>query len=74
MVLLDSARSAEPPQSSGNLGTIALSTFPEAARVAMPLGSADQLGKTSSQPGLSSFLISRSYSALRSGLASAQLS
>ena len=29
VVLLDSARSAEPPQSSGNLGAIALSTFPK---------------------------------------------
>ena len=51
VVLLDSARSAEPPHSSGNLGAIAPSTFPEAARVAMPLGSADQLGSASSQPG-----------------------
>ena len=51
MVLLDSARSAELPHSSGILGAIAPSTFPEAARVAMPLGSADQLGSASSSQG-----------------------
>ncbi len=60
VVLFDSARSAEPPHSSGILGAIALSTLPEAARVAMPLGSASQLGSASSQPGLSSLATKRS--------------
>ena len=74
VVLLDSARSAEPPHSSGIFGVIALITLPEAARVAMPLGSASQLGRSASQPGLSSLATSRSYSALPSGLAAAQAS
>ena len=60
VVLLDSARSAEPPHSSGSFGASALSTLPEAARVAMPLGSASQLGRASSQPGVSSSFTIRS--------------
>ena len=36
VVLLDSARSAEPPHNSGSLGAIAVSTSPDALRVAMP--------------------------------------
>ena len=54
---------------SGILDEIALSTFPEAARVAMPLGST-LAGHHPGQP-LSSFLISRSCNSLRSGLAAA---
>ena len=48
--LLDSARSAEPPQSSGTFGAIALITAPEALRVATPLSSAGQVGRSLSQP------------------------
>jgi hypothetical protein len=33
VVLFDSERSAEPPQSSGLTGPIAIRTFPDAARV-----------------------------------------
>ena len=36
VVLLDSARSAEPPQSSGSVAASAPSTLPDAARVARP--------------------------------------
>src|SRR5215213_4832845 len=49
-VLLLSARSAEPPHSSGSTGASAASTLPEAARVAMPLGSAGNSGSASVQP------------------------
>ena len=48
--LLDSARSAEPPHSSGTFGAIALITAPDALRVATPLSSAGQLGRSLSQP------------------------
>src|SRR5680860_1012503 len=48
--LLDSARSAEPPQSSGTLPAMALITAPDALRVATPFGSAGQLGRSLSQP------------------------
>ena len=74
VVLFDSARSAEPPHSSGIFGVIALITLPDAARVAMPLGSAGQLGRSLSQPGLSSSATRRSYSSLPSGFAAAQVS
>ena len=59
VVLLDSARSAEPPHSSGSTGAIAVSTSPEALRVATPLGSASKVGSASrpavgQRPGASS--------------------
>ena len=60
VVLFDSARSAEPPHNSGSLSAKASSTLPEAARVAMPLGSASQLGSPVSHPGVSSFWTIRS--------------
>src|SRR5690348_8936810 len=44
VVRLLSARSAEPPHSSGRTSASALSTSPEALRVARPLGSGSQLG------------------------------
>ena len=44
VVLLLSARSAEPPHSSGSTGASASSTLPDAARVAMPLASAGNSG------------------------------
>ena len=50
VVRLLSARSAEPPHSSGSTGPIALSTSPEALRVAMPLASGGKLGSALSQP------------------------
>ena len=50
VVLFDPARSAEPPHSSGSTGAIAVSTSPDAARVAMPFGSASKLGRASVQP------------------------
>src|SRR5450631_450734 len=49
VVLLDPARSAEPPQSSGVTSASAVRTLPEAARVAMPLGSAGKVGNASAK-------------------------
>src|SRR5246127_5174786 len=49
-VLLDLARSAEPPTSQGIFCARALRTLPELSRVAMPLGSAGKLGRFLSQP------------------------
>ena len=45
-----SARSAEPPHSSGSTGASASSTSPDALRVAIPFGSGSKLGSASSQP------------------------
>ena len=42
LVLFDPAKSAEPPQNSGNFAAIALITSPEAARVAISLSGATQ--------------------------------
>ena len=50
VVLLDSARSAEPPQSSGTASATALITAPDALRVAMPFSSAGNVGRVSVQP------------------------
>ena len=50
VVLLDSARSAEPPQNSGTFSAMALMTAPDALRVATPLGSASKVGRSSAQP------------------------
>ena len=47
VVLLLSARSAEPPHSSGSTGASASSTLPDALRVAMPFGSG---GEASAAP------------------------
>jgi hypothetical protein len=49
VVLLLSARSAEPPQSSGSTGASASSTLPDAARVARPLVSAGKSGSAEVQ-------------------------
>src|SRR4051794_34389993 len=51
VVLLDSARSAEPPQSSGRTGAIALRSAPDALRVATPLSSAGEDGRAAGPPG-----------------------
>src|SRR6266511_1653899 len=50
VVLLLSARSAEPPHSYGRTGAIALLTSPEALRVAIPLASALNSGSAAVQP------------------------
>ena len=50
VVLLDSARSAEPPHSSGTRSAIALMTAPDALRVATPFSSAGKVGRSSAQP------------------------
>ena len=67
-VLFEPARSAEPPHSSGNTGAIALSTWPEAARVAMALSSS-KVGSAASQPSGRRLSVRRSSSAAPSGLA-----
>ncbi len=74
VVLLLSARSAEPPQSSGSTSASALSTSPEALRVETPFASGSQLGSAFSQPTGSERPISRSSSSLRSGSRAAQSS
>jgi hypothetical protein len=50
VVLLLSARSAEPPHSSGSTSASEFSTSPDALRVATPLGSGSQEGSASAQP------------------------
>jgi hypothetical protein len=69
VVLLLSARSAEPPHSSGSTGASAFSTFPDAARVAMPLASASHVGSAFVQPSGRARVLSRSSSAARSAFA-----
>ena len=49
LVLFEPARSAEPPQNSGNFAAIALMTSPDAARVAISLSGANT-GISKSQP------------------------
>ena len=60
VVLLDSARSAEPPHSSGISPATALMTAPLALRVAMPFSSAGKVGSLSVQPRGSVRVCSRS--------------
>ena len=73
VVRLDSARSAEPPHSSGSTGASADRTLPEARLVATPFfSSAGNDGIASAQPAGRPRTASRSNSALRSGLAAAQ--
>ena len=50
LVLVEGARSAEPPMNHGTAGAMALITLPEAAREAMPFSSAGNTGSTFSQP------------------------
>ena len=73
VVLFDSARSAEPPQSSGRTGPIALRTLPEAARVetSLPAGNS---GSDSSQPSGRRRASMRSCSLAASGFAAFQAS
>ena len=54
VVLLLPARSADPPHSSGSFGATALSTAPNAARVASALEPGSQCGRSASQPSGSS--------------------
>ena len=49
-VLVEGARSADPPTSHGTRGAIALSTLPEESRLASPLASAGNSGSSASQP------------------------
>ena len=72
VVLLLSARSADPPQNSGRTAAIALITFPEAARVAISL-SDGKTGRALAQSDGSSLLTSRLSSAARSGFAALQV-
>ena len=74
VVLLDPARSAEPPHSSGRTGAIAVRISPEALRVATPFGSASYVGSASAQPSGSVRVDIRSKSALPSGFFAAQAS
>src|SRR3954464_6065962 len=66
-VLLLSARSAEPPHSSGTAGWSAASPAPEALRVAPPLGSASHVGRFSAQPSGRVRVLIRARSAAPSG-------
>src|SRR5215472_3835710 len=50
LVLLDLARSAEPPTIQGMFLARAFRVLPELSRVAMPLGSAGKTGRSLSQP------------------------
>ena len=71
VVRLLSARSAEPPHSSGSTGARAVRMVPEALRVAMPLASAGNEGSASAHPSGSWRTASRSNSARRSGVGGA---
>src|SRR4029453_14404326 len=66
-VLLDSARSAEPPRKVGSRSAMALMQAWEAVRVACFLGSANSLSRPASQPAGSSPAIPARRSAARSG-------
>ncbi len=78
VVLLLSARSAEPPHSSGRTGARAVSTLPLAARVASEFGlpsfCVGKVGIASAHPSGSVRVSMRSKSALRSLFAAAQAS
>ena len=50
VVLLDSARSAEPPHSSGSTGASAVRILPDVRRVPVPFGSAGKTGSAASHP------------------------
>ena len=73
VVLLDSARSAEPPHSSGMTGPIAFRTLPEAARVETSLP-ASKTGRAASSSAGSLRASTRSSRAAASGLADCQAS
>ncbi len=73
VVLLDSARSADPPHNSGMTGPSAFNTLPDAARVETSLP-ASNTGRASSTPSGRAPDRMRSRSFFRSGLATAQAS
>ena len=73
LVLFDPAKSAEPPQNSGNFAAIALITSPDAARVATSLPGA-KTGISESQPAGNDLVRNLSNSAALSALADFQLS
>src|SRR5882724_811052 len=66
-VLFEVARSAEPPIRLGIVGASALSTRPDATRVAIVPSSALKVGKLASHPGGNSRRSVRCHSAARSG-------
>ena len=68
VVILESARSADPPQNSGSTFAIALMTCPDEVRVATSLP-ASNTGRVASQPAGSSRSTNRFKSAARSGCA-----
>ena len=67
-MLFEPAKSADPPQNSGNFAAIALITSPEAARVATSLSGA-KTGMSASQPAGKPLTRNLSRSAAFSGLA-----
>ena len=73
VVLLDSARSAEPPQSSGRAAANALMTLPDAARVDTSV-SPENSGRTSASPSGKIPASRRSNSAFLSEFFAAQAS
>ena len=73
VVRFDSARSAEPPQSSGSCAARALITVPDAARVETSLPGSNT-GSASAMPSGSWRAFTRSQSAFRSGFAAAHAS
>ncbi len=73
VVRFDSARSADPPHSSGSSAASALITVPDAARVETSLPGANT-GSAEAMSSGSSRALTRSHSALRSGFAAAHAS
>src|SRR5215831_12270888 len=73
VVSLLPARSAEPPQSSGSTGASALSTLPDADRVATGPSAGEKAGSDAAHPGGRARVERRSSSAERAGLAAAHL-
>ncbi len=65
VVLLDPARSAEPPHSSGSSAASTPRISPDALRVAMPFSSASNDGSFAAQPSGRVRVAIRSKSALR---------
>ena len=72
LVLFDPAKSADPPQNSGNFAAIALMTSPDAARVAISLSGAKN-GMSESQPAGNPLTRNLSSSAALSALADFQV-
>ncbi len=71
-VLLDGARSAEPPMRVGRFGARALMALPDAERVATAPSSGEKTGRSASQPAGSARLQAASQEAARPGSAALQ--